>query len=293
MTSFGTLTCAGPRTTTGVVGIRIADRNGVRDGCETVGITRPFSGDASWDQWIYHFESVAEVNTWDGAQKLKWLKVRMIGHAQKAFQHLPAEAQGDFERAKTSLRQRFEPESKKSHYEAEFQTRRRKKTEAWADFAEDLRTLTDKAYPELQQEARERLTLNAYLGQLDNPRVAFAVKQKSPKSLDAAVAAMLEMESYLAGGTPVSGVELEREKEAVVTAAGVSEKLTMLMEKLTERMDRLERQTISADRGRREPARTAGRDPWRRPFTGECWRCGKSGHIARYCHVSLPKRQGN
>ena len=33
----------------------------------------PFSGNASWDQWIYHFESVAEVNTWDGEQKLKLL----------------------------------------------------------------------------------------------------------------------------------------------------------------------------------------------------------------------------
>ena len=44
-------------------------------------------------------------------------------------------------------------------------------------------------------------------------------------ALNAAVAATLEIESYLvpkAGGTPLSGVELEREKEAVVVAAGVS-----------------------------------------------------------------------
>ena len=56
----------------------------------------PFSGNASWDQWIYHFESVAEVNTWDGEQKLK---VCITSRAQKAFQHLPTEAQGDFERS--------------------------------------------------------------------------------------------------------------------------------------------------------------------------------------------------
>ena len=72
----------------------------------------------------------------------------------------------------------------------------------------------------------------------------------------------------------MSRVELERE-EAVVAAAGVSDKLTTLMEKLLERMDRIERQTTS-DRGRREPDRAAGKDPWRRPFTGECWRCGKT-----------------
>ena len=72
----------------------------------------------------------------------------------------------------------------------------------------------------------------------------------------------------------MSRVELERE-EAGLAAAGVSDKLTTLMEKLLERMDRIERQTTS-DRGRREPDRAAGKDPWRRPFTGECWRCGKT-----------------
>ena len=59
-------------------------------------LLNPFSGDESWDQWIYHFECVAEVNTWDGEQKLKWLKVHMTGRAQKAFQHLPAEVQGGY-----------------------------------------------------------------------------------------------------------------------------------------------------------------------------------------------------
>ena len=47
------------------------------------------------------------------------------------------------------------------------------------------------------------------------------------------------------------------------------------MEKLLEWMDRIGRQTTS-DHGRREHDRTAGKDPWRRPFTGECWRCGKT-----------------
>ena len=129
-----------------------------------------FSGETSWDQWIYHIDCVAEVNEWTDAQKVKWLKVRLTGRAQKAFQRLSEEARGDFNQAKKFLRERFEPESKKSRYEAEFQTRRRKKTEAWADFAEDLRTLTDKAHPELQEEARERLALNSYLGQLDDPK---------------------------------------------------------------------------------------------------------------------------
>lgn len=274
-----------------------------------------FNGEANWDQWIFHFESVAEVNEWTAEQKMKWLKVRLTGRAQAAFQHLSAEARGNYERATKSLRERFEPESRRNRYEAEFQTRRKNITEAWADFAEDLRTLADKAYPELQEEARERLALNAYLTQLDQPQVAFAVKQKGPKSLDAAVSATLEMESYMptkAGGLPVSGVEPQHPEGAAVAAvtSGVSEKLANLVEKLAEKVERLEQtvanqehhETAGAETPLRKLSlgdrpsgnRSSGgqrqdnRGEPRRPFTGDCWRCGRRGHIARNC-----RQQGN
>ena len=40
-------------------------------------IPEPFTGEGSWDQWIFHFENIAEVNKWDAAGKLQWLKVRL------------------------------------------------------------------------------------------------------------------------------------------------------------------------------------------------------------------------
>lgn len=62
---------------------------------------------------------------------------------------------------------------------------------------EDLRFITDKAYPELQDEARELLALNQYLSLLDHSQVAFGVRQRNPGTLDAAVSATLELETYL------------------------------------------------------------------------------------------------
>ena len=97
----------------------------------------------------------------------------------------------------TALKERFEPASQKTRHQAKLQTRRKKKSESWADLAQDLRLLADKAYPDLADNARERLALNAYLGQLDNPQVALGVKQKTLENLDAAIAATLELESYL------------------------------------------------------------------------------------------------
>ena len=105
----------------------------------------------------------------------------MTGRAQKASQHLNEDIQANYSEAKRALRACFEPQSKKTQYQAEFQSRRKKKKENLADFAEDLQTLTDKAFPDdkafpkLEDKARERLALNSYLNQLDHPQVAFGV----------------------------------------------------------------------------------------------------------------------
>ena len=115
-------------------------------------------------------------------------------------------------RSKESPNRVLQARDKHELYTAEFQTRKKKRTEGWADLAEYLQLLTDKAYPDLQPKARERLALNQYLGQLSNPQVAFGVKQKRPTSLDDAVATTLELESYhTVGPTGVATVQDEEE----------------------------------------------------------------------------------
>ena len=70
---------------------------------------------------------------------------------------------------------------------AEFQARQKSKTEDWASFADELRLLAEKAYPDLQAEAQEALALYRFLTQLDNPQVNFAVRQKQPANVDQAL----------------------------------------------------------------------------------------------------------
>ena len=89
--------------------------------------------------------------------------------------------------------------------------------------AEDLKLLTEKAFPELQPEVREQLALSHYFGQIDSTQIAFSVKQRKPKSVDEAVSATLEMESYLhprVYRVANIGVEKESTDEASFVAAG-------------------------------------------------------------------------
>jgi hypothetical protein len=226
--------------------------------------------------------------------KLRFLKTRLVGRAQRAFQHLSDTSRATYGESKAALRSRFEPGSKKSRYQSEFQCRRKKKGEPWPDFAEDLRELADKAYPELQVEARERLALNNYLNQLDQPQVRFGVNQKRPATLDEAVSATLEMESFLVGpGAKQPVASVDQEEPAVAGVSPSQDKLTSLVEKLIERVERLENtnaeqptQKSKPKFKRRSPApehtggspRGNGRGP-----QGSCWTCKQRGYYSRDC----------
>ncbi len=197
-----------------------------------------FSGDKSWDDWIYHFQSVAEVCGWDNANKLKWLRVRLTGRAGQVFTRLPDDSKADYDQAKTALKERFEPEARKTLYQTRLQTRVKQKGEGWAEFGEDLLRLADKAYPELVDAAKEQYALNQYFTQLSNPQVAFAVKQTKPTTIDEAVRATLEMESYskpMPSGITAVSEEAEEGAVAISSVQGTSD-LKMIMEKM-ERME--------------------------------------------------------
>ena len=253
-------------------------------------IPEAFTGDGEWTQWLYHFENTAAVNEWNEAKKLLWLKARLIGRAQLVLQHLPEETRGSYDGVKQAMLDRFEPQSRKGRYQAEFQARRKKQSEGWANFAQDLQNLADKAFPHLQAEARDQLALTHYLSQIENPQLAFSVKQQKPANLDAAVSATLEMESYLPSkvvtvGTAGTDVECPMEQKTVIasTATGGSESTSSLMKQLLERMDKMEvelRQSKQAQASRRrvDPnSQSRGKPPV------ICWNYNRPGHIARNC----------
>ena len=263
------------RSTIGVVGRIFGGMAG-----KPVVLPDAYAGDGNWDEWLDHFGNVAAVNKWTPEQKLLWLKVRLTGRAQRAFKQLSEAAQGDYEEAVKVLRERFEPESKRALYVAEFHTRAKSKSEGWADFGEELRVLADRAFPTLSTDARQLLALQQYLGQIDNPQIAFAVKQRHPTTVEAAVSATLELESYLLPKQRVARVE----EASVDRVGGRPDALLETMSAILERLERLETQSSAT----RRDCQPQSRDP-SAPVV--CHKCGKEGHYARGC--AAKKLPGN
>ena len=73
-----------------------------------------FDGTKNWDNWYVHFENVAAVSGWDDAVKLKWLRVRLTGQAQKALHRLPEASRATYVTTRTGAFQARQPSSSRS-----------------------------------------------------------------------------------------------------------------------------------------------------------------------------------
>ena len=253
-------------------------------------LPEPYSRDSKsseWDEWVTHFKNCAEVNNLDGDAKLKFLKVRLTGRAQTAFQRLPDDQKGTFDDAVAALTERFEPKSKRDLYVAELLTREKKLTESWGDLAEELRRIATKAYPDLGAAAAEQLALTHYLRCIHDVQLALPVKQKSPTSLHEAVSYTIQIESFLStchSTQPSINVARAEPTEATqlpadaVTVKPPLDRFTEMVEKLGKRLDNIESTLQRPPQGNRRPPRPRPRDT---PVV--CFKCHQTGHFARGC----------
>ena len=256
-----------------------------------------YSGEGDFDNWISHFESVSAVNGWTNGNSLLWIRMRLTGKAHVAYTQLPHVTQQTYAEVKGALREHFEPDSKRELYKVQFESRKKQAEENWADFGDDLMVLVNKAFPNLQEEAREQLAISKYLDQLRDPQVSFGFKQRRPRKLSEAVAATIELESYLPRTNRISRISQSEEPpmtdQTIAAIQSTQKDLFGVVQKLVERVEQLEqRPRINPQDQPQRLLRGGGR----RVIT--CLRCGKEGHYARGCampgrRASLPPTQGN
>ena len=87
----------------------------------------------------------------------------------------------------SSKHEKFELSSRQARFQAELQTRVKWLTEGWTEYADDLRELAERGFPDMADCAREQLAVQDYFRQLNHPQVSFSVQQKRPATLDESV----------------------------------------------------------------------------------------------------------
>ena len=148
----------------------------------------------------------------------------------------------------------------------------------------------------MNDDARQQLALQRYLSQFQNEQVAFGVKQRKPKTIEAAVGVTLELESYLVShSTPGSVAPVQ----VPVDRAGQKSLMDMMSQLMT-RMDKLKaknfKQVDKAGGRADRPAKSGTGDASYNQRVVVCFRCGQEDHFARGCAQPFRKKfpnQGN
>jgi hypothetical protein len=262
-----------------------------------------FDGTGSWIDYKAHFEACSEINNWSYKQKGLYLTVSLRGNAQGIFGNLGNSS--SYTELVNALQERFAPPNQTELYRVQLRERRQKATETLSKMAQDIRRLTNLAYPSAPGDVKETLAKEQFIDSLFNSDMRLRIKQARPLNLNDAVRHAVELESFYRAerkhfekqGSYRSSNSNEAQNNMKYNS--VIEKLIRSVEELNKRFDSFQEE-ISKDyvcteeekfRYRNQRNTFNNKDSTRTYSTDtrDCFNCGDKGHIQYTC----PNRKQN
>ena len=114
-----------------------------------------------WNDWIARFEWITTQRSLDECTRVQWLKTRLAGKALSIFYKHSLEQCTKYQVAKDTFC--------KVLYMSLFESSEKLRRQRWDTYADELKLLADKGYPDIPPKERERIVLNHILCQVTNP----------------------------------------------------------------------------------------------------------------------------
>ena len=119
-----------------------------------------YSGLEDWEEYLSHFELCAELGHWRGEDKRLALAASLRGSARTFYMSLPLEDKHNYEYLVQQLGQRFGSTRQYNRWLSKLEMRKRLPDESIATLSDDLRQMSQRAYPHLDARAQEAIALN-------------------------------------------------------------------------------------------------------------------------------------
>ena len=154
-----------------------------------------YDGSSSWLDYKAHFETCAEINNWTNTEKGLYLAVALRGQAQSVMGNLSDKSK-DYDSLVKALEDRFAPPNQTELYRVQLRERRQKASESLPELGQDIRRLTNLAYPTATTELRETLAKDQFVDSLISVDMRLRIIQARPTSLNDAVRHAVELEAF-------------------------------------------------------------------------------------------------
>ena len=232
-----------------------------------------YDGKTSWADYLFQFNIVARLNSWDDSQKAMELATSLEGNARAILADLSPDQQLNFEALVGKLTQRFEPEGQLGIYQSQLQSRRRKRSDSIPELIQEISRLVRKAYPAADDQTRSYMAVSSFISALGNQAQELFVYQKDPKNLEEAGRAALSFETFRAARTK------DAPSVRVQQSGNLSSDPPKWAQDWMTRIEKMERQLSNwnwkPDKGRGANSESLNSRA-RRP--GSCFHCGVTGH---------------
>ena len=188
----GNITC-GPNTT---INAEQKDENpALRKALSTKIKPATFDGSGNWLDYKAHFEVCTELNGWTQHEKGMYLAVSLRGQAQGVFGNI-ANKSHDYTELIKVLEERFAPPNQTELYRVQLRERKQKASETLSELGEDIRRLSNLAYPTAPSDVRETLVKEQFIDALVSSDMRLRIKQARPENLNDAVRHAVELEAF-------------------------------------------------------------------------------------------------
>ena len=147
---------------------------------------RRYNGRDPIDEYLVQFELLAARNYWTEAEKVSSLLCALDGPARSLLLEWNDPTTVNYKDVKRALIKRFGCTEQVQVHERALYQLRLNKGQSIQDLAHEIRMLARKAYPELDDETRERFNIKSFVRAIPDKTVSYKIKEKNPRTLQQA-----------------------------------------------------------------------------------------------------------
>jgi hypothetical protein len=236
-----------------------------------------------WSDYLKHFEAVSTWNKWTSDQKAQQLVMSFDGEALKLLGEFSPEILNDYDKLVEELNRRYNPAERAQAWKIEFRNRTRKPNESIMQYAQALKRLVCKAFPNMSNEAQEQWVVDQFNLGLGSTELRRHVQFGHPSDVNEAISLAIEFEAFEAGNK-------EKKKPLNPHAEVFTMSGSPTLKTENDQGHSKGNYPKSSPRVERDPNQETNRKPWDMSKI-ECHYCKKMGHMIRDCRKLKAKHE--
>ena len=155
-----------------------------------------YDGSSDFEEFLCQFEITCEINAWKYKEKSLYLANCLTGVARSLLNDLDSDGRRDYDTLIEKLRNRFGSVNQSEIYRTQLKSRTRHTGETIQELAQAIKKLVRQAYPGVNKEVIETLSLDNFIDAITDSEIRMRVRELSPKSLDEAEQICVRLEAY-------------------------------------------------------------------------------------------------